>query len=182
MTPSRIMAAAASAVCLASAAPALASNALTVLTVQGAPGCDRFALNVNQLSQSNPQGDFTLTDDGQTIDVTVSADGRSLSWDSTLPVNHVIVAGTSEGQGTRSNIFLFGDGAVFDVDESAPSTAEILQVRFCYGIEVADGALPPCSSIENGPICPVADGNEGQERNGILTFFDPVDIGQDHLP
>jgi hypothetical protein len=168
MTPSRIIAAAVSIACLASATPALATTALTVLPVQGFPGCDLFAMNVNQLSQSSPEGNFTLTDNGQTIDASVSDDGQSLSWNSTLPVNYVIVGGE-----TRSNIFLFGDGTVFDIEESAPSTSAILQVRFCFGADLPDGGpLPPCSSLENGPLCPVVDGDEGQERNGTLIFFD----------
>lgn len=185
-----ICAAAASMVCLGTASPALGTIAKTVLTVEGAPACNRFALNaeIERLHKNNPGPSFTLSGPlGQTIEGTVSPDGKSLAWEATVPVNFTIVSGggkgghefeegfeedDNKGGGTRSNVFLFGDGTTFDNEESAPDMSEIKRVRFCYGLdEMADAApLPRCDEIENGPLCPVFDAED--ERNGVLVFLD----------
>lgn len=184
-----ICAAAASMAFLGTASPALGSIAKTVLTVEGAPACTLFAISseIIQRHKNNPGPSFTLSGPlGQTIDGTVSPDGKSLAWEATVPVNFTIVSGggkgggefeqgvekDGDGGGTRSNVFLFGDGTTFDNDETAPDMGEIKRVRFCYGLEeMADAApLPRCDEIENGPLCPVSDGEE--ERNGVLVFLD----------
>jgi hypothetical protein len=176
---------------LASPSEAFAASLGVVLTEEGFPSCNSFAVNDDllQLQKDRPGASFSLADeDGQEITATVTDDHR-LAWEATIPVNVVIVAGRRpvvddlarssedddhdrEFRSARSLVYLFGaEGTTFDNDETAPDSAEIKRVRFCYGLseDFEEEEVARCEDIPDGPQCPL-DGEE--ERNGVLVFFD----------
>jgi hypothetical protein len=160
-----------------------------VLTVQGDVRCKQLAIEaeVRELVWGGErEPDFVLKDDDdQRIEGAVS-DGTTLKWQATVPVDFVIVRGTTDGDdddddsdfGRASHVYVFGnDPANFDSDETAPNMSTIEQIRFCYGLPQEPETLPRCADIDDGPQCPVDD--EGVERNALLaTFlFDERDFG-----
>jgi hypothetical protein len=176
---------------LASPTEAFAASLGVILTEEGFPSCNRFAINGDliPLQKNQPGSSFSLTGTGgQEITATVT-DGNRLAWEATVPVNVVIVAGrrsvvddvarSSEddigdhgSSSRRSLVYIFGDeGTTFDNDETAPDLAQIKRVGFCYGLseDFEEEQVARCEHIPDGSQCPL-DGEE--ERNGVLVFFD----------
>jgi hypothetical protein len=160
-----------------------------VLTVEGPARCDQFAIGseIIELQEENPVPRFDL-EGPQRQEITGRVpDGTVLEWEATVPVDFVIVVGTkndNDDDGAISNVYVFGDDpAPFDQGEIAPNMSTVRQVRFCYGLPVVQEPLPSCAEIEDGSQCPLL-GDEQEERNGALVFFDfdQPDFGADQPP
>lgn len=175
-----------------------ATEAVTVLDLEGNPSCNALALNsVLQLSDNVPPaagGTKTISAvGGPTITYTIDAAGTGISqWNVVgspqTPVNFVILKAkavkpsgykssqsqTSASAGAR--VFHFSPaGTVQDTLEEAPGL--VAQVSFCYGLAMPANpggtqALPECSEISDQlDETGIACPTDGSKR--VIYSFDP---------
>jgi hypothetical protein len=161
----------------------VATQAVTVLDLEGNPTCNSLALNsVLQLSDNSPPAagvpKTISASGGPSITYTLDATRTGISlWNVVgspqTPINFVIAK--SQGN-TGARVFHFSPAGALQ-DSLATARGTITQISFCYGLAMpanpgGSQTLPDCSEIndqldETGIACPT----DGSRR--VIYSFDP---------
>jgi hypothetical protein len=105
----------------------------------GNPSCASLGYSFGFKPQPEPPPSGTYTIPGTMETITITSDGTTFSWTSTLGIDAVIVKG-----GSNANVYVydppaesFGDSGLNAPNNSSGGPAAISHIEFCYDFEVA---------------------------------------------
>jgi hypothetical protein len=137
------------------AGPASAASVLPYTVPSGQAPCSTLLQQFGALTETRVTSVFGTTPvvvGGQTINVTVSPDGRSLDWESSdVPPSLVACVSIKGGSGNASsNLYSYVPQQSSDTDLIAPGGGNITQYTVAVGdvTGFVSGSLPLCSEVE----------------------------------